>query len=161
MHWHQKAAEQGNAVALYNLGVMYDKGQGVDQDDEQAVALPKGIKVGHGEITALAGILESGGTDLTRFQFDAPIQSGNSGGPLLDNAGNVIGMTVESINVIRMMLTRGTVPQNVNFAIRGSLLRVLLDIHDVDYRWAGPRRLISRESRAAIAREFVEVQCWE
>ena len=35
--WYRKAAEQGNADAQYNLGVMYDHGRGVPQDDAEAV----------------------------------------------------------------------------------------------------------------------------
>ncbi len=34
--WYRKAAEQGNAGAQYNLGVMYGKGQGVPQDYAKA-----------------------------------------------------------------------------------------------------------------------------
>ena len=37
MFWYRKAAEQGDASAQYNLGVMYENGHGVEQDDEQAV----------------------------------------------------------------------------------------------------------------------------
>ena len=36
--WYQKAANQGHAVAQYNLGVMYYNGLGVPQDDQQAKA---------------------------------------------------------------------------------------------------------------------------
>ena len=35
--WYRKAAEQGDAAAQYNLGVMYDKGEGVPQDYQEAV----------------------------------------------------------------------------------------------------------------------------
>jgi len=34
--WHNKAAEQGNAYAQYNLGLLYEKGTGVEQDYRQA-----------------------------------------------------------------------------------------------------------------------------
>ena len=34
--WNQKAA-QGDAEAQYNLGLMYDKGEGVPEDDAEAV----------------------------------------------------------------------------------------------------------------------------
>ena len=34
--WYRKAAEQGDASAQYNLGVMYYNGQGVPQDYIQA-----------------------------------------------------------------------------------------------------------------------------
>ncbi|MCE9951345.1 sel1 repeat family protein, partial [Aeromonas allosaccharophila] len=37
IEWFEKAAEQGFAMAQYSLGVMYSQGQGVTQDDQQAV----------------------------------------------------------------------------------------------------------------------------
>ncbi len=36
MKWYRKAAEQGRANAQHNLGVMYERGQGVPQDYAQA-----------------------------------------------------------------------------------------------------------------------------
>ena len=39
MFWYRKAAEQGDATAQRELGVMYDDGQGVEQDDKQAAIL--------------------------------------------------------------------------------------------------------------------------
>jgi TPR repeat protein len=36
VYWFKKAAEQGNTIAQFNLGVMYDKGQGVRQDYQKA-----------------------------------------------------------------------------------------------------------------------------
>ncbi|WP_406569303.1 tetratricopeptide repeat protein, partial [Aeromonas veronii] len=38
MAWYRKAAEQGDAMAQFNLGAMYEQGKGVAQDDKQAVA---------------------------------------------------------------------------------------------------------------------------
>jgi len=35
--WYRLAADQGYAMAQYNLGVMYDNGQGVPQDDAEAL----------------------------------------------------------------------------------------------------------------------------
>ena len=37
MNWYRKAAQQGNAKAQYNLGVMYEQGQGVRQNYREAV----------------------------------------------------------------------------------------------------------------------------
>ena len=34
--WYRKAAEQGDAEAQYNLGVMYDKGEGVPKNNVEA-----------------------------------------------------------------------------------------------------------------------------
>ena len=59
------------------------------------------------------------------FQHTAPIQGGNSGGPVLDAAGNVVGVVVSSLNpdAIRN--------QNVNFAIKFNVIENFLKENQV------------------------------
>lgn len=76
-----------------------------------------------GNITALAGI----GDDTRFLQISAPVQPGNSGGPLLDESGNVIGVVTSKLNALRTIAATGDVPQNVNFAIRASALTAFLE----------------------------------
>ena len=56
--------------------------------------------------------------DETRFQMDAAIQQGNSGGPVIDRNGNVIGVTVAKLDEIAILAAQGSLPQNVNIGIR-------------------------------------------
>src|SRR5260370_32342272 len=63
-------------------------------------------KVTTGIVSSLAGIRD----DRTRMQISAPIQPGNSGRPVLDRAGNVIGIVVSKLSVLRT----GDILQNVN-----------------------------------------------
>ena len=71
-----------------------------------------------GDIAAL-----SGPKGDTRFlQTSTPIQPGNSGGPLLDSSGRVIGVVVSQLNAMAMMQKDRSVPQNVNFAIQPSIV---------------------------------------
>lgn len=82
-----------------------------------------------GNVTALAGL-----SDDTRFlQVSAPVQSGNSGGPLLDNHGNLIGIVTSKLNAAKVMASSGDLPQNVNFAVRSSLAIGFLDANGVSY----------------------------
>ena len=63
------------------------------------------------------------------FQHTAPTQGGNSGGPVLDAAGNVVGVVVSSLdpNVVRN--------QNVNFAIKFNVIEDFLQRNNVtDYK---------------------------
>ena len=50
--WYRKSAEQGNAVAQYNLGVMYNKGHGLQKDNVQAYAWT-GIAAANGNADAV------------------------------------------------------------------------------------------------------------
>jgi S1-C subfamily serine protease len=56
------------------------------------------------------------------FQISVPIQGGNSGGPLVTENGIVIGVVVASVNVAKFYTTTGNLPQNVNFAIKSTVL---------------------------------------
>jgi len=67
------------------------------------------------------------------MQITAPIQAGNSGGPLLDSGGKVVGIVTSKLNEIAMVQTTGTLSQNVNFAIKSSTAQTFLDVNRIDY----------------------------
>ena len=83
-----------------------------------------------GIVSSLAGLRD----DRTRFQISAPVQPGNSGGPVLDKSGNVVGMVVSKLNVLRIARMTGDIPQNVNFAIPVSIIASVLDANSVKYQ---------------------------
>ena len=61
--------------------------------------------------------------DDTRFlQTSTPVQPGNSGGPLLDSSGRVVGVVVAQLDAMARMQTDRSVPQNVNFAIQSPIV---------------------------------------
>ncbi len=77
--------------------------------------LSNGPTLTTGDVSALSGLRDN----QTNFQISAPVQPGNSGGPLLDNSGNVIGIVVAKLNAARIAeMTDGDIPQNVNFAVK-------------------------------------------
>lgn len=78
--------------------------------------LSSGPTLTTGEVSALSGL----GDNQTQFQISAPVQQGNSGGPLLDRQGNVVGVIVSKLNAARVAQRTGDIPQNVNFAVKGS-----------------------------------------
>jgi len=82
-----------------------------------------------GNVTALAGM----GDDSRYLQISTPIQAGNSGGPLLDQSGNVVGIVTAKLNALKMALASGDLPQNINFALKASIIASFLDIHGIKY----------------------------
>jgi S1-C subfamily serine protease len=83
-----------------------------------------------GNVSALVGI----GEDSRYLQISAPVQPGNSGGPLLDQNGNVVGVVSAKLNALKMMLaTNGDIPQNVNFAIKASIVTNFMQANGVAY----------------------------
>ncbi|WP_186421312.1 serine protease [Bosea sp. CS1GBMeth4] len=82
-----------------------------------------------GNVTALAGLRD----DSRHLQISAPVQAGNSGGPLLDTSGNVVGVVTSKLNAIKVAGEQGDLPQNVNFAVKASLAISFLDANQITY----------------------------
>jgi hypothetical protein len=109
-----------------------------------------------GIVSSLAGLRD----DRTRFQISAPVQPGNSGGPVLDRAGNVVGMVVSKLNVLRIARMTGDIPQNVNFAIPVSIITSILDANSIKYQggmFDGERSVV--EIVAAASPGVVSLEC--
>lgn len=78
--------------------------------------LGNSARMTRGLVSATAGIRDN----PKELQVSAEIQPGNSGGPLLDRDGNVVGVINKTLNASRLaQATGGALPQNVNFAIKG------------------------------------------
>lgn len=75
-----------------------------------------------GYVSALSGLLD----DSNHIQITTPIQPGNSGGPLYDGSGHVVGVVVAKLNALRVLRATGDVPQNVNFAVEAGAVRRFL-----------------------------------
>jgi len=113
-----------------------------------------------GNITSMTGM----GDDSRFFQMSTPIQPGNSGGPLLDMSGAVVGVVVAQLSAVNMMIAGSSVPQNVNFAIHAPVATNFLSIKGVkpellDTSSAAPQAL-SPSDMADMAKKFtVQVIC--
>jgi hypothetical protein len=109
-----------------------------------------------GIVSSLAGLLD----DRTEMQISAPVQPGNSGGPVLDRSGNVVGVVESKLDAIKAALVTGDIPQNVNFAIHSSIVTSLLDSYAINYDVAasGPDKPIA-EIVATAVQSVVVVEC--
>ncbi len=115
-----------------------------------------GIATTSGTITRLSGL----GGDTSEVQISAAVQPGNSGGPLLDISGNVIGVVSSKLNALKVAGASGDIPQNVNFAINGSSLRAFLDAKNVNYKEVANERELTGVQIAARASAFtVLIEC--
>jgi TPR repeat protein len=82
-----------------------------------------------GNVTALSGPRD----DPRLLQISAPVQLGNSGGPVFDTGGNVVGVVVSKLNALAVAGATGDVPQNINFAIKASVATNFLEAQGVAY----------------------------
>ena len=99
--------------------------------------LGKDVKLSDGLITSKSGI-ES---DYSVMQIDAPIQPGNSGGPLFNHDGELVGLIVASYSQRHSLETSGTMHQNVNFAIKvNRLVNMIEELDDAE-------EILSRKNR--------------
>lgn len=80
-------------------------------------------KLAKGEIAALSGAQD----DPRHFQISVPIQPGNSGGALVDERGNVVGVVASKLAAQATLATSGVLPENVNYAVRSTLLLSFLE----------------------------------
>jgi hypothetical protein len=103
-----------------------------------------------GAVSALAGM----GNDARFLQITAPVQPGNSGGPLLDQGGNVVGIVVSKLNAMKIAKATGDIPQNINFAINGAVAKSFLDANSVEYEVASSAQKLESSDVVGQAKKF-------
>ena len=104
-------------------------------------------KATFGRINSLSGI--SG--DQRLAQIDVPIQPGNSGGPLINRRGEVVGIVTSMLNAQATLQIAGVVPQNVNYALKVHLAEQLVNQNLRD--WAPERTRSSPGSFSELVSE--------
>ncbi len=120
--------------------------------------LLSGFNMTTGNLSSLSGL----GGDTRYLQITAPVQPGNSGGPMLDAAGNLMGVVVSKLDAIKLAKITGDMAQNVNFAIHANVLRTFLDANNVDYESASSNQPLATTAIAEKARGFTAlVECWK
>jgi serine protease Do len=112
-----------------------------------------GINVTRGAVTSLKGI----GGDGVRMQISAPVQPGNSGGPVLNAAGQVVGVVVSKLDAQIISEATGDIPQNVNFAIRAEIAKLFLYQNGIEPTEAPETEALPPEEIADQAEEFTKL----
>lgn len=80
------------------------------------------VKVTEGIISSLSGITG----EPNSFQISVAVQPGNSGGPLLDMSGRVIGIVSSKLSAAAAVQSSGALPENVNYAVKSNYLLELI-----------------------------------
>ncbi len=170
-----RAKDERNDLALLDVpglnlpALKLRTGRGIRPGDDLvtlgfplAGILAAGASVSTGTLTNLGGI----DNDTSRFQISVPTQPGNSGGPVLDAYGQVVGAVVAQINAGAVsQATGGSIPQNVNFAINTATLSSFLDASGVDHDLAQhhqdpkAKKLTTSDIGALGIKSTVKISC--
>lgn len=114
------------------------------------------IKVTKGVVSSLSGLGDNSG----QIQIDAALQPGNSGGPIIDENGNVVGVAVAKLDLEKSIESFGVVPENVNFGIKLSSLKTFLDDNNVAYTVGKEREIKNSELGNLATEATVLLSCW-
>jgi len=110
-----------------------------------------------GNVSARAGMKGSVGL----FQFSAPIQPGSSGGPVVSDGGELLGVTVSSLNAAAL-IKDGLLPQNVNFALEAKYAAMFLRDSHVDFAEVKPKAngTMTTANEAALG-SVLQLSCYQ
>ncbi len=106
------------------------------------------IKATSGTVTALAGL----GDNYAEFQTDAALNSGNSGGPIINELGNVIGVAVSKIQ------QEGV--ESFNFGIKASVLRIFANANGIKFLPPNRREMRKKDLGKLITEGTIYLDCW-
>jgi tetratricopeptide (TPR) repeat protein len=109
-----------------------------------------------GNVSSLAGLRD----DSRYLQISAPVQPGNSGGPLLDASGHLVGVVTAKLNALRIARSIGDIPENVTFALKAEVARTFLDSKHISYQLARSDQQLLPADVGDIGRPFaVHIEC--
>ena len=116
-----------------------------------------GLNVTRGSVSSQVGL----GGDFGQMQITAPVQPGNSGGPVIAGDGEVVGVVVSKLDAQLVAEATGDIPQNVNFAIRGEIAKLFLAQNGITPALGTSNAQIAPEEiagSAALFTGFIECQ---
>ena len=121
--------------------------------------LPTAGNITQGLISALSGLANNS----SLIQITAPVQPGNSGGPVLNMKGELAGVVVSKADAIKVAQVTGDIPQNINFAVSVRTVRGFLDGNSIEYSKSSMFTFSKNASKIADrARQYTfKLECWK
>lgn len=90
-------------------------------------SISSSIKITKGIVSSMKGY----GDNDSNIQIDAAIQPGNSGGPILNEKANVIGVAVSKLDAVKVLENLGVIPENINFGIKSNIVKDFLNKNSI------------------------------
>ena len=109
-------------------------------------------KFTEGSIAALSGP----GGDAMFMQISVPVQPGNSGGPLVTERGELVGVVIASADVVKFLTSTGSLPQNVSWAVKADYVRPLLPQSGVANIFTSREEAIKQTKRSVCLIEAIK-----
>ena len=96
----------------------------------------------------------------SKIQIDAALQPGNSGGPIIDDYGNVIAVAVSKLDMKKILKDYGVIPENTNFGIKVSAVKNLLQGNGVSLKSPNSEVISKAELSRSVTNGTVYLTCW-
>ena len=119
-------------------------------------AVSSSVKVTKGVVSALAGSQDN----YALVQIDAAIQPGNSGGPIVNTSGDVVGVAVAKLDFKDAMESYGVIPENTNFGIKSSILKNFTSANSIKNSEEEPKEISTEVLGEKIQNATAYVGCW-
>lgn len=88
------------------------------------------------------------------------MQPGNSGGPIIYNRGNVVGVAVSKLSLERVLEDYGVIPENINFGVKASVVKNFLESNSVELKRPKDGAISRKELSLMVAESTTFLSCW-